>query len=698
VAEEHDIRARLVLDTGQYYAALGNSLGRGAKLDSQLERIGATGKRATQGAAQGMRQLATATGVANASLGGVVGKMVALGATYFGVQAITGAVSRGTNALYAYTAAIDEAQMSVSSIIAGVVQISLNQADRVGSKVSRELRDAALLSPATSFELLDIFKGIVGPIRAAGEDMQKVLDITQQTSIVAKAFGVDFQQAGRDITMMTRGAAGVDVKLFSLLTSMRAITENAEQWNKLLPQERIEKLSAALGRFATDEVAERVGNSWGGVTSSLQDLTQELGRSAMVPILETMRVELLGLRDAWLDNRVQLEMLAEAYGVRIAGGIRAASDAVQTAFHYAVNNWDTITDRFNQGVGALRTAIPMLLTVAGVFQAFQIGTAAANLIPGGGGGIARKAAKRGGAFGADDLGDKDTRAFSKRQKADPWNQLDFGGGGGNAAGGLMAARGGFFQFGGLGTAGGEAMAAVGGAATGLAVLAGVLVAVAAAAETVKANWDVFSIIVSTSIGDIKAEGEGLWTAFKGFLGPSFELLGNITTTLLAPALQLTAAQVEWLAVVLTETFEILGGVVSFLNEGLAPAFEMLFAGFRTFGAHIDFLLEKLGVSPTDFARGGVGQAGVDATYGMNDSMKAWGRNIATGINETIMGGVPKARGGFVQNNDFRGSQFKIKQDFVQDEDPDRIVSVMMRDLTRQAEMRISTGYAPAFTR
>jgi hypothetical protein len=49
-------------------------------------------------------------------------------------------------------------------------------------------------------------------------------------------------------------------------------------------------------------------------------------------------------------------------------------------------------------------------------------------------------------------------------------------------------------------------------------------------------------------------------------------------------------------------------------------------------------------------------------------------------------------------NDFRGSNIKIDQKFEGDEDPDRIVYAMMSDLHKQAEMRLSTGYAGAFTR
>jgi hypothetical protein len=49
-------------------------------------------------------------------------------------------------------------------------------------------------------------------------------------------------------------------------------------------------------------------------------------------------------------------------------------------------------------------------------------------------------------------------------------------------------------------------------------------------------------------------------------------------------------------------------------------------------------------------------------------------------------------------NDFRGSNIKIDQKFDGDQDPDRIVVGMMSDLTRQAELRLSSGYAGAFTR
>jgi hypothetical protein len=51
----------------------------------------------------------------------------------------------------------------------------------------------------------------------------------------------------------------------------------------------------------------------------------------------------------------------------------------------------------------------------------------------------------------------------------------------------------------------------------------------------------------------------------------------------------------------------------------------------------------------------------------------------------------------ITNVNASGARITIKQSFG-DQDPDRVVSLMMSDLERQAESRLTSAFSPAFTR
>ena len=214
---DFDIEAVLSLETR---AALGGIRALGGQLSALGDRISG----------------------ANGMFGGMVQNVLALGAGYVGVNALASGFSGLVRSAAEFETSMQTTEIGLSSIMASVEGLSFEQARQVAGSVFRDLTDEALRSTATTEELFSIYSAIYGPIRNAGFALDEVLGITSQTALAASALGVDFQQASRDISAMVRGAAGVDVRLFSSLRSMGAITEDAQEFNRLTQAERIQRL------------------------------------------------------------------------------------------------------------------------------------------------------------------------------------------------------------------------------------------------------------------------------------------------------------------------------------------------------------------------------------------------------------------------------------------------------------------------
>lgn len=308
-----------------------------------------------QKVAKEMTQLQSKVALNTQSMSNLMGRMVAFGAAYMGIRAVAGAFVGATKSAISFNSDLESTRIGLASVIGAVNKISFQEAMKPAQKIFEDLRDDAIKSTATTKELFDIFQAIVGPISAAGFGLQDVRELTNSTVAAASALGVDFAQAQRDIGMMVRGTAGMDVKLFSMLRSTGAIAEDAEKWNKSLSaQQRVEKLRTALSKFAP--AAEAYGKSWKGVTSSFQDITQQLMGVAAGPLFEAIKKYLDGINQKLLQNREYLTQLFQRWGDVLGKTLSNVFGKLDAAFRYATENWDKINQTFQTTVKLMQKA------------------------------------------------------------------------------------------------------------------------------------------------------------------------------------------------------------------------------------------------------------------------------------------------------------------------------------------------------
>jgi len=601
--------------------------------------------------------------------GGLMRSIVGLGAGYVGVQALVGSFSRLTSGAVEYQNTLQGAQIGLSSLISAVERVPFAEAQSQAEGLFETIRTDALTSVATTSELFQIFSGIYGPLRAAGQGMDQIRGTMRDTVSAASAFGIDLAQATRDVQAMARGTAGVDVRLFSMLRSTGAIAEDAEAFNRLSQPERIARMSAALGQFSS--AASAYGQSFAGVTSTFRDIVETLTGAFFGPAFRELTSFLSRTNDSLLRNRDSLQRTLTRAGESVAGVLRRLFGFVDRATGSVSDNWAQLFNEGRRMAAKLMEAAPALLRAAQAFAAISVARSAI------GAGLGAASAVTGAVSGAGEIG-----------------ALLFGGAAGAGAAG----------------AAGAGTGAAAGGATGLAALqtafAGLLPVLLPLAAVVAGITSVFALAYS------RAED---MAAIFGFLWPLIEQIGNdllqtgqylwvalrpFLEVFAGPILLACVASISALLVAirfLVGALKIAVGIVSvFANVAQEYIVDPFIDAIMEIGRYISWLLGESAHLGREERRG----RPVDTTVG--DGLDELRGSFEAAQGRGFMqfaaadSGTPGARRPTV-TNDFRGSRITVNQEFAQ-ADPDRIALQMIGDINRQAEARIQSGFAPALTR
>ena len=611
---------------------------------------------------------------------GLTRQLLAIGAAYVGFQALSGITKSLIGDTIKYSEELEKTKVSLTAVLQAVGGGSWDAAAVKGEGIFQQLQTEAVTSVATSQELLGVFQSIVGPIQQAGFGMDYIVKLTSSAVTASTALGVDLAQAQRDIGMMVRGTAGMDVKLFSMLRSTGAIAETTEEWNKnLTAAARVEKLQAALGKF--QEAGTAYGKTWAGLKSTFTDLVQLIGGAAFAPIFRVMKLGLGQINDALMRGRGVMERRLENFGVKVANALQSVIDVSMKAFAYIDTHWDEIVSKIGAAVDKAKMLAPILLKAAMVYEA-------ANL--------ARPALAAG--FGV-------------------VGQLVGGAAGAAGAGGAAGAA---------GAAGGAGAVAASGEAVGMtaftesmallapviayaAVALAALVSVGLAAQ---AQWRHLTGALGEDMAELSTAVYDMGRAWGGYLLSSLKIVGSVILVVLVPVLQIAVNVLTLVAQALGALASAGAYLASTIYEYVEPATSYLIEVFRMVGNVMHEVAESIKTVFNHISGllGGVGaarlnpydQAGYQQSDPEHDAGQSATASMATSAMANNTGYVPpKVRGGgggTTNNNDFRGSHIKIEQKFEGEHDPDRVVFAMMDQLTRQAENRISSAYSGALTR
>lgn len=618
------------------------------KADLVLDATKATGQAVAY--QRKIQNLGRAIRGTNSIAGGLTRNLVAMGATYLGLNALIQGFRSLTVGATQYANELESTRIGLTSVLAAVQGTEWDVAAKTAGKVFEQVRTDSIKSVATAQQLFTLYQGIVGPISKAGFGLEKVRDLTLSTVSAAGVLGVDLDQAQRDMSLMVRGAAGMDVKLFSMLRSTGAIAETTEEWNKsLTAKERVEKLSQALDKFAP--AGDRFAKSFAGVTSTFKGIRQEFTRSAWQPVMDAAAASLGRINDSLITNQVDLQERLSKWGVSLAARLDTVFRGVESGVTLIIDRWDLVLEKANQFKRIMGTVGKVAAVGAGVQAARPLAGAAV-------GGVGLLTGK-----------------FAAAQAAAAVAGTGGAGAGGAAAGvGIMAA---------LGPA--LAVAAAGAAALGSAVL------------VVQEQWTVFTSMFSSvrpiMIGlgeDIVRLGLALWKGLK----PMLKVVGHVIGAVTVPALAIMLLTLRKVVLGLTEFAEAGAAVVSFIYDRFQPAFDFM---WKTIDHFVSLIMNLVNGITGDTLRYNQRKIlGKDEdTIGMLEKRFAQGDYVPPWAASQFEGGEAKGRS--VTVNDFRGSKISVKQTF-KDQDPDRVMLMMAEGIQRQAERRLQSGMIPALAR
>jgi len=638
---DYKVEAKLTLDTLKARRDVLRVQRDILKLDKDIDHLGLSSKKAMDKLGRGAKAARPELARGSTAIGGLMRNLVGMGAAYVALRAVVGGIKAMADGALSYNVEIERTKIGLTAIFQALSngQQSWSQAASTSDKVFNDLQADAIKSVATTQELFGVYQAIVGPIMAAGAGMDVVRKLTNDTVAASSVLNVDLAQAQRDIGMMVRGTAGVDVKLFSVLKSTGAISENAEQWNKNLSAgQRIAKLQTALAKFAP--AGERFGKSWAGVTSTFKDIRQQFTQSAMKPVVDAMGRSLDRVNTYLINNQDRIRGKLTAWGESFAAKIESAFARAAKAADWVGKNWDGIINR----MGAL------MREAKGWAKALAIGSVVSQV-----GGAAMSIGGMVGGMGAGEAGAAGAGVLA---------------GVGGATGSVVALT---VAIGALGTAAAVAenkvkyagMAKdVGGAMTGWAMDFSNMVTNFGKAAIVPGSVFANSLAEATAEATVtgraltKAAGDmALWTA-----GVMDWLSGG------KAARDMEAADTAAYVKKLTGLWGDAASTATYAADRMLRKMQALIPHDK------ETALKELG-----------------AQFGTADENYA--RYMAHGASG--LKSAPKDRSAL--NVDMRGSKISVKQEF-KSADPDRVLIDMVNALSKQAEMRIQSGYAPALGR
>lgn len=633
------------------------------RVEGELVVRAAAGMRAVGALTSRLQQLRMGLAGSQTVAGGLVRSLVGMGAAYVGINAVVGGFRALVGGAVQFQAGLEGTQIGLAAVMSAVEHIPFEQARRESEGMFRQIQTDALRSVATSSELFGIFQSIYGPLRAGGLAMGDIRSVMLDTVSAASALNVDLPQASRDIQMMARGAAGMHVRLFSMLRSTGAIAEDAETFNHLSQPERIAVMQRALGQFS--QAADAYGQSFAGVTSTFRDIVESFLGAGFGPVFGRIRYYLSRVNDLLLENRQRIVRVLQVYGEVLAQMLDRVVSAGRSAFEWVTERWGSISAGIANAVSWMRRLAPMLERAAVLWAGLSLARAATPAVLG--------------------MASMASSAASGLASAGGWVA--------GVAGPAMTAAG-AAGVGTAGVAGAGGLAVLGALAEALAPVAAVALVVAsvvgAFVSTFYVVYDQFAAflemfkylepILNATWAEFGAIGSDLWDILR----PSLTIIGTTILSVVVPATILAIAALR-----------------AFANwlHGQTAMWAMY---SRVFEARVanpfrNFML-RMGIDLAQLTHGMFGFSGAVAEVtGMLDELnrKRDAEERAGRQNRPGTGTAPGDRN--VTVNDFRGSRISVNQEFRQ-ADPDRILVTMIEDINRQAEARIQSGFVPALTR
>lgn len=281
---------------------------------------------AVSGLEQGTKQL----GAAARSTGLDLMRMGAAVVGAFGAQ-------QAGKALIGFNATVEDTRLQIAGMLALTKKTDLSAQVGVADRLYSSLQKRAASLPGTTAEYAQMLGMLTQPLSAAGGGLRDLEDLTVNSVVAAKALGIQWDVAARDIDQALRGQFhSVDQFTGKILGSMGYTGEEGRaKFNQMSAEARFKALNAALMQKQLDQLATAQGQSFRGVLSTLQDTLEQTAGKVGLPLFKRITSE-IKLWNEWGDkNGRRISEVAKSLGDGLVTGFNAVKSAVMLIVEHA---------------------------------------------------------------------------------------------------------------------------------------------------------------------------------------------------------------------------------------------------------------------------------------------------------------------------------------------------------------------------
>lgn len=615
---------------------------------------------------------------------------------------VAGGVSQGIASLRSFAGTIqqyggqiadvgqkaEQARISLAGILSGQgLSADFNSGLKDADAALEKIRKDADALPGSAQEFQEAFQTAASAIGTAKLPLNDYIEFVDKATAAGKIFGQDAAQSGRDIALLVEGRAGMDVGLWSKLAPYMGMSvAQAEKFNKLKPEERMEKLLSVVGKGAKDpgklgDMIAAYGDTWDAITSTITSFKDNLFKLGTAPIFKLMKT---WAKDtgAWLSSHEkQLNDLVTLVGTGLADAFAKVGEALS-----GVSVWmDKIASSPFMGevIKSLTSAAGSISEAAGGSFGSEKGRAGTAGVLIGGGLAMSIAAPIAAALG---VGIAPVTAS------------------------LILVAGGLEAFLEHTTAVAETSGSLAGIVTSLASVIGPTRDAFGAVAVILG--DLFAAVLPSVVeafDSVVGTITSVWNAVMAVLVPILEIARPIMAIIFAVTEAVLRIVVFIMKVfmaplkVMSSVFLVVGKL---LNKYIVPVFQFLYEIISTFISDLMGWMSDLGWS-FDTAISGL-SGGIerfldilptatekaDEQTAMMGGADAIAEAVKAVEGETFTYKTPGEKPTTV--NDFRGSTINVQQRFAEGFDADRVSVAFVDDLVKLGERRVQSGLATPF--
>lgn len=279
--------------------------------------------RAGRSGTQGLTQDVKTLGNEAKRTSGVFGRLGVAVVGAFGARA-------AGKALIGFNSTVEDTKNQIAGMLALSKKTDLSAQVAVADRLYGKLQKRAASLPGTTQEYVQMLGMLTQPLSSAGATLKEMEDLTVNAVVGAKALGISWDVAARDIDQALRGQYhSVDQFTGKILGSVGYSGEEGRaKFNAMDSGKRKEVLQAALMQKQLTQLAAAQGGTFSGMLSTLQDTVQQFLGKVGAPLFRVITAELKQW-NAWITaNGDKIDEFASKLGEGLVSGFRFVKDAL----------------------------------------------------------------------------------------------------------------------------------------------------------------------------------------------------------------------------------------------------------------------------------------------------------------------------------------------------------------------------------